>query len=42
VDQTQKLETTFIISAKRKLLQKHLLTECARFKILYPLLKNLL
>jgi polysaccharide pyruvyl transferase CsaB len=41
-DQIQKLETSYIISAKRKMIRKHLLTECARFKFLYPLLKHLL
>lgn len=42
VDQSQKVETAYILSAKRKLMQKHLLTECARFKILYPLIKKFL
>ncbi|HCS40473.1 MAG TPA: hypothetical protein DIW44_12930 [Anaerolineaceae bacterium] len=41
-NQNRMIETGFLISAKRKLLRKHLLTECARFKFLYPLLKKLL
>ncbi len=40
--QTRMTETDFIISAKRQLLRKQLLTECARFKFLYPLMKKYL
>lgn len=36
------METAFILSAKRQLLRKHFLSECARFKFLYPLLKKYL
>lgn len=39
-NKNQQTEISFIFAAKRKLLRKHLLIECARFKFLYPLLKK--